>query len=138
MRRLGSSITAAATTGPNNDPRPASSRPAIRCQPHLRASSSNRDEHCLLIAADSSTDRRNSLQPVRVPVAAQCNPPISKWVPSKERPHKQKAREEISRALEKPCLDAELYDFVSAAAVSGASTRSTRCRRAALPLRPRR
>src|SRR6266849_3495024 len=37
MRRLGFKITAAATTGPNSDPRPASSSPAMRIQPRLRA-----------------------------------------------------------------------------------------------------
>src|SRR6266852_9078605 len=44
MRRLGLRITAAATTGPNSAPRPASSRPAMRVQPSLRAARSKREE----------------------------------------------------------------------------------------------
>src|SRR6266567_6567536 len=49
MRRLGLRITAAATTGPNNAPRPASSMPAMRVQPSLRAARSKREEQSRLI-----------------------------------------------------------------------------------------
>src|SRR6516162_3178318 len=45
IRRLGLRITAAATTGPNSAPRPASSMPAMRVQPSCRAARSKRDEH---------------------------------------------------------------------------------------------
>src|SRR5579864_603136 len=54
-RRLGSSMTAAATTWPKREPRPTSSSPAILCQPHWRASRSNREEHRFRIAADFNT-----------------------------------------------------------------------------------
>src|SRR5712691_787917 len=84
MRRLGTIITAAATTGPNSDPRPASSSPAIRCQPHLRASRSNRDEHCLAIAADFSTVRRNSVQTARAQVTLPCKTYLPQLGPPKE------------------------------------------------------
>ena len=57
MRRLGLRMTAAATTGPNSAPRPASSRPAMRVQPSLRAARSKREEHRRLIVGDSSTAR---------------------------------------------------------------------------------
>src|SRR5579863_8604730 len=70
MRRFGSRITAAATTCPKREPRPTSSRPAILSQPHLRASRSYREEHRLLIAANSSTPEiRMSKQFVQVFVA---------------------------------------------------------------------
>src|SRR6202048_1297146 len=42
IRRFGFRITAAATPGPNTAPRPASSRPAMRVQPSLRAARSKR------------------------------------------------------------------------------------------------
>src|SRR5207245_5150387 len=57
MRRLGLRITAAATTGPNNAPRPASSIPAMRVQPNLRAARSKREEQSRLITQDFSTGR---------------------------------------------------------------------------------
>src|SRR5208282_3479813 len=41
MRHAGSRITAAATTGPNNDPRPTSSTPATSAAPAAQASFSN-------------------------------------------------------------------------------------------------
>src|SRR5580704_9515685 len=44
MRRRGFKITAAATTGPKREPRPASSNPAIRSHPRWRASRSYREE----------------------------------------------------------------------------------------------
>src|SRR5215470_3686189 len=44
MRRLGLRMTAAATTGPKSAPRPASSMPAMRVQPSLRAARSKREE----------------------------------------------------------------------------------------------
>src|ERR1700740_2303529 len=55
MRRRGLRITAAAKTGPKSEPRPASSRPAMRCQPLCRAVRSNREEQSRRIGADSST-----------------------------------------------------------------------------------
>src|SRR3954469_1856379 len=58
MRRLGLRITAAANTGPNSAPRPASSSPAMRCQPCWRAARSKRDEQIRgkrVIGADSNT-----------------------------------------------------------------------------------
>src|SRR5579864_7281480 len=55
MRRRGLRITAAANTGPKSEPRPASSRPAMRCQPLCRAVRSNREEQSRRIGADSST-----------------------------------------------------------------------------------
>src|SRR5260221_186933 len=51
MRRFGFRITAAATTGPNKAPRPASSKPAMRVQPSLRAARSKREEQRRLISA---------------------------------------------------------------------------------------
>src|SRR4029077_5981844 len=54
MRRRGLRITAAANTGPKSEPRPASSRPAMRCQPLCRAVRSNREEQSRRIGADSS------------------------------------------------------------------------------------
>src|SRR5271168_5091729 len=51
MRRLGFRITAAATTGPNNAPRPASSIPAMRVQPSCRAARSKREEQRRLISS---------------------------------------------------------------------------------------
>src|SRR6267378_4329266 len=58
MRRLGLRITAAATTGPNSAPRPASSMPAMRIQPSWRAARSKRVEQSRLIAGNFSTSRR--------------------------------------------------------------------------------
>src|ERR1700741_1879150 len=52
MRRLGLRITAAATTGPNSAPRPASSMPAMRIQPSLRAARSKREEQSRLIRGE--------------------------------------------------------------------------------------
>src|ERR1700739_436358 len=54
MRRRGLRITAAANTGPKSEPRPASSRPAMRCQPLCRAVRSNLEEQSRRIGADSS------------------------------------------------------------------------------------
>src|SRR5579862_5363083 len=55
MRRRGFRMTAAANTGPNSEPRPASSRPAILSQPCWRAARSNREEQSRRIGADSNT-----------------------------------------------------------------------------------
>src|ERR1700735_3572176 len=55
IRRFGFRITAAANTGPKRDPRPASSRPAMRSQPLCRASRSYRVQHNRPIGRDSST-----------------------------------------------------------------------------------
>src|SRR5215472_2515197 len=48
--RLGFRMTAAATTGPNSAPRPASSRPAMRVQPSRRAARSKREEQSRAIS----------------------------------------------------------------------------------------
>jgi hypothetical protein len=90
MRRLGSKITAAATTGPKSDPRPASSSPAILCQPHLRASRSNRDEHCLSIAANFNTDNRSNVHNLKKKIQT-----LNQFV-LHQAAQKQKARKKIS------------------------------------------
>src|SRR5947208_7903167 len=66
MRRLGLRITAAATTGPNSAPRPASSMPAMRIQPSLRAARSKREEQSRLIRGDFSTRTSPRLQQLLV------------------------------------------------------------------------
>src|SRR5882757_138073 len=54
IRRFGLRITAAATTGPNSAPRPASSRPAMRVQPSRRAARSKREEQSRAIFVSSN------------------------------------------------------------------------------------
>src|ERR1700680_767426 len=65
MRRRGLRITAAANTGPKSEPRPASSRPAMRCQPLCRAVRSNREEQSRRIGADSSTASAETTRALR-------------------------------------------------------------------------
>src|SRR5690348_14940727 len=65
MRRRGFRITAAANTGPKSEPRPASSRPAMRCQPLCRAVRSNREEQSRRIGADSSIASAHTTRALR-------------------------------------------------------------------------
>lgn len=69
IRRLGFSTTAPATTGPNKDPRPASSSPAMRIQPRCRASRSYRAEQSRPIGGDFSTGSARSLAAILLPFA---------------------------------------------------------------------
>src|SRR5579864_3672845 len=72
MRRRGLRITAAANTGPKREPRPASSRPAIRCQPFCRAVRSNREEQSRRIGADSSIASGGTTRAMRREDTAMC------------------------------------------------------------------
>ena len=63
MRRRGFKITAAATTGPKREPRPASSNPAIRSHPRWRASRSYREEQSRPPIGRRFYHTRKSLRP---------------------------------------------------------------------------
>src|SRR5208282_1021759 len=53
--RFGLRITAAATTGPNSAPRPASSSPAMRVQPSFRAARSKREQQSRAIFVECAS-----------------------------------------------------------------------------------
>ena len=71
MRRLGLRMTAAATTGPNNAPRPASSTPAMRVQPSLRAVARSRAVTGVLATAAGGLAAVLLALPTSLPLAAQ-------------------------------------------------------------------
>src|ERR1700739_2475766 len=77
MRRFGLRITAAATTGPNSAPRPASSRPAMRIQPSRRAARSKREEQSRAMFVSSNPN--SSTKKMKKGQALACPPRKILW-----------------------------------------------------------